>query len=476
VTGWTQSADFTAGCTAPCTVLDGTYGGGYADAFVTKINAAGTALVYSTYLGGSKDDRGTGIAVDAAGAAYVTGWTDSADFTAGCTAPCTVLNGTLGGVLDAFVSKLDPTGSAIVYSTYLYLGSPVDYGHGIAVDAAGAAYVTGYTRSVASPWVSGRLDAFVTKINAAGTALVYSTYLGGSGGGQIGSAIAVDAVGAAYVTGATGAADFTAGCTAPCTVLDGTLGSGGDAFVAKIADIMSPPAPTPGRVSLRGFIDSAGKGKAAFGGTVQFQSGDPSPTGNLRYIDHVTGDRIAATSFTTLVIGTGPWCGPGTHALIMGKATVNGVPDQDFQVNVDDCSEPGSQPPSTPDMLKILTRPNQVYVNGGPLVAGNIEIDLHRGLDRAEGIDAAADLSRHILRRADECAAVGDDLVRRGGWRPRLSAPRLHRVGEGLRIALADQMGSRIQHAGGVHIRHWKVADDWSGVVLHGAFPIARCA
>src|SRR5437660_453162 len=149
VTGWTQSADFTAGCTAPCTVLDGTYGGGYADAFVTKINAAGTALVYSTYLGGSNDDRGTGIAVDAAGAAYVTGWTGSADFTAGCTAPCTVLDGTLGGVLDAFVTKLDPTGSAVVYSTYLYLGSPLENGNAIAVDAAGAAYVTGYTKSVA---------------------------------------------------------------------------------------------------------------------------------------------------------------------------------------------------------------------------------------------------------------------------------------------------------------------------------------
>ncbi|TMI11748.1 MAG: hypothetical protein E6H40_03925, partial [Betaproteobacteria bacterium] len=292
--------------------------------FVTKINAAGTALVYSTYLGGSGFDYGYGVAVDAAGAAYVTGYTQSADFTAGCTAPCTVLNGTLGGFSDAFVTKINAAGTALVYSTYLG-GSSVESGIGIAVDAAGAAYVTGYTQS----------------------------------------------------------ADFTAGCTAPCTVLNPTLNAGAtpppppfvgprDAFVAKIADIMSP---TPGTVSLGGFIDLAGTGgKATFGGNVQFQNGDPSPTGNVRYLDHVTGDDIKATSFTTLVIGAGP-CGPDTHALIFGKATVNGVPGQDLQVNVDDCSAPGSPQPSTPGMLMIVTGPNQVYVNRGPLAGGDIQVE-----------------------------------------------------------------------------------------------------
>src|SRR5205807_733330 len=204
VTGTTFSHDFTAGCTAPCTVLDGSLSG-FTNAFVTKLDPTGSALVYSTYLGGSGDEDGRGIAVDAAGAAYVTGITSSTDFTAGCTAPCAVLNGTLGD----------------------------------------------------------SQDAFVTKINAAGTALVYSTYLGGSGQ-DVGVGIAVDAAGAAYVTGVTGSADLTAGCTAPCTVLDATLGGVQDAFIAKIADIMSPPAPTPGRVRLRGFIASAGQGKATF--------------------------------------------------------------------------------------------------------------------------------------------------------------------------------------------------------------------
>src|SRR5205823_10560548 len=105
-------------------------------------NAAGTALVYSTYLGGSSRDVASGIAVDAAGAAYVTGTTASTDFTAGCTAPCTVLS--LKGTV--FATKLNAAGTALVYSTHLG-GSGGEYGWGIAVDAAGAAYVTGRTFS-----------------------------------------------------------------------------------------------------------------------------------------------------------------------------------------------------------------------------------------------------------------------------------------------------------------------------------------
>src|SRR2546426_8563411 len=239
VTGNTSSADFTAGCTAPsCTVLDGSLGGGGEDAFVTKIDPTGSKLLYSTYLGGSGSDGGVGIAVDAAGAAYVTGRTQSADSTAGCTAPCMVLNGTFGGGQNAFVTKIDPTGSKLLYSTYLG-GSGSDLGLGIAVDAAGAAYVTGFTSStdftagctapctVLDATLGGGGDAFVTKIDPTGSKLLYSTYLGGSGSG--GSApVPVNAGGAAcaaYVTGVTGSADFTPRSTAPSrTVLHGTFG------------------------------------------------------------------------------------------------------------------------------------------------------------------------------------------------------------------------------------------------------------
>src|SRR5439155_850156 len=142
--------------------------------------------VYSTYLGGSGRDQGNGIAVDTAGSAYVTGSTTSTNFptTAGSFQPA------YRGTFDAFVEQLNASGSALVYSTYLGGGGD-DVGGGIAVDAAGNAYVTGDTGSHDFPMVNplqpaldGVEDAFVAKLNPSGSALVYSTYLGGSGGDQ----------------------------------------------------------------------------------------------------------------------------------------------------------------------------------------------------------------------------------------------------------------------------------------------------
>nr|MBA3240534.1 SBBP repeat-containing protein [Acidobacteriota bacterium] len=201
------------------------------DAFVTKINAAGSALVYSTYLGGNSNDLGLGIAVDSAGNAYVSGNTSSTNFPT-----ANAVQGTSGGDQDAFVTKINAAGSAFVYSTYLG-GSALDEGQSIAVDSAGNAYVTGDTLSTNFP-VANALqpangggvlqDAYVTKINAAGSALVYSTYLGGTGG-EIGFGIAVDSSGNAYIGGATGS--FTSFPTAnalQCT------SAAQDAFVTKI--------------------------------------------------------------------------------------------------------------------------------------------------------------------------------------------------------------------------------------------------
>ncbi|HJQ25258.1 MAG TPA: SBBP repeat-containing protein [Blastocatellia bacterium] len=181
--------------------------GGASDVFVTKLNASGTALVYSTYLGGSDYDYGNSIAVDAAGNAYVTGYTLSTNF------PTVNPLQTDGGSEDAFVAKLNPAGTALVYSTYLG-GSSFDEGQSIAADAAGNAYVGGWTGSTNFPTVNalqptfgGGADIFVSKLNPAGTALTYSTYLGGTANDSSVS-LAIDAAGNVYLAGATDSPDF----------------------------------------------------------------------------------------------------------------------------------------------------------------------------------------------------------------------------------------------------------------------------
>src|SRR5262249_43224668 len=156
-------------------------------------------LSYSTYLGGKGYDRGTAIAVDGSGNAYVTGFTGSTNFpTKG------PIQSSSAGQSDVFVTKLNSTGTALVYSTYLG-GSNNDLGYAIAVDSSGNAYVTGSTASANFPTrsplqagLTGSKDAFLLKLNPAGTALVYSTYLGGSGLDEAYS-IAVGGSGNVYV-------------------------------------------------------------------------------------------------------------------------------------------------------------------------------------------------------------------------------------------------------------------------------------
>lgn len=222
---------------------------GQVDVFVTKLNAPGSALVYSTYLGGGSEETGYGIAVDPSGNAYVTGYTYSTDFptTVGVFQPAK--GGSTGR--DGFATALNATGAALIYSSYLG-GSGTDQGYGIAVDAAGNAYVTGETASTDFRMVNafqatygGGADAFVTRINATGSALVYSSYLGGSGWDR-GQGIAVDAAGNAYVTGLTYSANFPTK-NALQSLLNrkksGKPGTSSDAFVTKI----DPPAVNPGR-------------------------------------------------------------------------------------------------------------------------------------------------------------------------------------------------------------------------------------
>jgi hypothetical protein len=218
---------------------------------VAKVNAAGTALVYAGYIGGTGDEVGYGIAVDSAGNAYVTGYTNSTEPSFPVTVGPSL---TFNGFADAFVAKVNPTGTALVYAGYIG-GSGDDVGNGIAVDASGNAYVTGNTNSTEATFPvtggpdltynGGTYDAWVAKVNAAGSALVYCGYIGG-GGIDVGNGIAVDIFGNAYVVGSTNSTE----ATFPVTVGPDLTYNGGsnDAFVAKIAPQRSFFTVSPCRV------------------------------------------------------------------------------------------------------------------------------------------------------------------------------------------------------------------------------------
>ena len=235
VTGYTASPLFP---TTPGTF--DTSQNGSNDVFVTKLNAAGTGLIYSTFLGGSSDDGGYGIAVDASGNVYMTGITinGATDY------PTTVgaYDTTHNGSNDVFVTKLNASGTALIYSTFIG-GRGVDYGFGIAVDSSGSAYVTGYTYDDTTDYPTtagaydtahnGLFDVFATKLNTTGGALVYSTFIGGSSN-DIGNGIAVDPSGNTYVTGYAndGATDYPTTPDAFQTQHNGIS----DAFVTKLGD------------------------------------------------------------------------------------------------------------------------------------------------------------------------------------------------------------------------------------------------
>lgn len=217
---------------------DLTWNGGSAfagDAFVAKVNAQGTGLVYCGYIGGNNGEAGTDIAVDAAGHAYVAGYTlGPGSF------PVTVgPDLTANGAGDAFVAKVNPGGTGLDYCGYIG-GAAVDVAKGIAVDATGSAYVFGYTDSDEASFpaqvgpdltYNGGGDTFVAKVDALGSALVYCGYIGGNRAGEDGYDIAVDASGNAYVTGRTTSDERSF----PVKVgPDLTYNGGADAFVAKV--------------------------------------------------------------------------------------------------------------------------------------------------------------------------------------------------------------------------------------------------
>jgi hypothetical protein len=252
VTGFTVSKDFPTTPGAYSTTCTATDQAGIvrADVFITKLDPSGSALVYSTCLGGTADDEAYGIVVDAQGNAYIAGGTNSPDFPVTAGAFQTTFTGSAsstGLFADAFVTKINASGSALLYSTYLG-GCGDDQANGIAVDSSGNAYITGETQSTTClsanfPTTPGSFqskstemgpfgDAFITKLNPSGSALVYSSFLGGyledSGNG-----IAIDAGGNAYVGGSTESINFPSTPGAFQSQNPDTLNSNG--FVSKLS-------------------------------------------------------------------------------------------------------------------------------------------------------------------------------------------------------------------------------------------------
>ena len=279
--------DRTCGSDGVCNRGSGQYPQPEPDNFVTKLNADGSALAYSTYLGGSGyEEQYNAIAIDSSGNAYVTGGTFSADF------PITPgAFRTEGG--GAFVTKLNAAGSALVYSTYLTGRGAI--GEGIAVDTSGNAYVTGYLGTTDFPITPGAFQTvdpggatFVTKLNATGSALVYSTFLGGSGSGSDeGWGVAVDASGNAYVSGTTSSSDFPT-----ASPVQATCGVGGydDAFVAKLNGAGSALIFS---TCLGGDSSEEGFGNAL------------DPSGNLYVVGHTNSINFPTTlgAFQTSIYG-----------------------------------------------------------------------------------------------------------------------------------------------------------------------------
>ena len=227
---------------------------GESDAFISKVDSTGGSLIFSTYMGGGLLDVSEDIAIDLNGNSFITGWTESTDLPVK-----NAYQAQLSGSIDAFVTKLDPSGSSMSYSTFLG-GKEDDIAHGIEVDHEGNAYIVGETNSTGfptknayQPLKSGNIDVFITKINPAGNTLSYSTYLGGAFGDEYGYAIAVDGKSCVYISGSTNSIDFPVK-----NGFQGLAGKNKNAFVTK----MNPEGET---LAFSTYVGGANNEQAANG-------------------------------------------------------------------------------------------------------------------------------------------------------------------------------------------------------------------
>jgi hypothetical protein len=301
-----------------------------ADGVLTKLNAAGSALVYSTYFGGSGNDFAYGIAVDASGSAYVTGGTQSGDFPTTSEALQTAFSGTW----DAFVTKFDPAGSSLVYSTYLRGSCCNQQSNSIALDKSGNAYVGGFTDASDFPvtpdatqhaFGGGPGDGFVSEINPTGSALLFSTYLGGSGHDQV-AGIALDKLDNVYVAGSTTSTNFRVTSRAFQRRLNGTT----DAFVAKIAPsdfwIWAWPTWQTIRAGDMAIYQIGLESVDTFTGRVALSCGGLPPHSTCLVFPNSWWLKPSETLNSIAVIGTSERTTEGTYTLIFAGTTGSSAP------------------------------------------------------------------------------------------------------------------------------------------------------
>ncbi len=328
------------------------------NAFVAKLNPTGTTLLYSTYLGGSLGDLATGIALDSSNNAYVTGITVSADFptTSGAFQKAQAGTGDNG-----FVTEIKADGSATVYSTYLG-GNGVSDALAIAVDSAGEAYVTGDTNSTAFPTANpaqtsnaGGLDVFVTKLNATGAGLLFSTYYGGALD-ETGTGIALDSFGDAYVTGRTASSGYPVSGSPFQGALNGTSS---DAFITEFSNT--------GFVEYSSFLGGTGNENSVGGITTNAAVGAVAVDSSSNA--YLAGSTASTTGFPL----TSPLACCGAYSgLTDGFVAKVGAAPADFSVAVSPGSASTTSGQTTSAVTVTVSSVNSSYGQAVALSCGGL--------------------------------------------------------------------------------------------------------